>query len=152
MADIFAVQDEIAGAIAGVLQGKLRAEAPKPRQHTPKPDAHEALLKARYYTWRLTPDATARANEAYERAIALDPEFALARVWYADYLLLVASTGGSARQLMPVARDEARKALELDPALPEANALMANIAGSCDYDWREAERRFVLAGLPSRKR
>jgi len=54
------------------------------------------------------------------------------------------STWGSARQLT-LAREEAQKALALDPALPEANALMGVMAGNCDYDWKEAERRFRLA-------
>jgi serine/threonine-protein kinase len=144
MADIFAVQDEVAAAIAGVLQGKLAVQAAK-RRHTPKPEAHEAFLKARYYQSRFTPGSMDRAKESYEQAIALDPEFALAHVGYADYLLLASSLWGSRRQLTPVAREEAKKALDLDPALPEANALIGAIVGNCDHDWEEAERRFGLA-------
>ena len=144
MADVFAVQDEVAAAIAGVLQGKLGVRAAT-RRHTPKPEAREAYLKAGYYQWRRTPEGMGRAKDAYEQAIALDPEFALAHVGYADYLLGTALTLGSTRQLTPVAREELKKALDLDPALPEANALMGAIAGNCDYDWKEAERRFGLA-------
>jgi TolB-like protein/Tfp pilus assembly protein PilF/tRNA A-37 threonylcarbamoyl transferase component Bud32 len=143
MADIFAVQDEVAAAIAGVLQGKLGVQAAT-RRHTPKPEAHEAYLKARYYEWRLRPESVGRAKEFYEQAIALDPEFALAHVGYASYLLRAGSTFGSTRQLA-VAREELKKALDLDPALPEANALMGAIAGNRDYDWKEAERRYRLA-------
>jgi TolB-like protein/tRNA A-37 threonylcarbamoyl transferase component Bud32 len=55
MADIFAVQDEVAAAIAGMLQGKLGVQTAKSRRHMPELEAHEALLKARYHTWRLTP-------------------------------------------------------------------------------------------------
>jgi Tfp pilus assembly protein PilF len=143
MADVFAVQDEVAAAIAGVLQGKLGVQVAM-RRHTPKPEAHEAYLKARYYQWRLAPGSTDRAEEAYEQAIALDPKFALAHVGYADYLLLAGSSWGSTRQLTP-AREEVQKALDLDSTLPEANAFMGAIVGNCDYDWREAERRFRLA-------
>jgi tetratricopeptide (TPR) repeat protein len=75
----------------------------------------------------------------------LDPNFALARVWYADYLLIVASTGGSPRLLTPAARREVQKAMDLDPNLSEANALMGVLEGNCDYDWEEAGRRFRLA-------
>jgi TolB-like protein len=98
MADIFAVQDEVAAAIAGVLQGKLGVQA-APRRRTPKPEAHEAYLKARHYNSKLTPEGLDRAKEFYEQAIALDPEFELAHVGYADYLLLVGSTWGSTREL-----------------------------------------------------
>jgi serine/threonine-protein kinase len=148
MADVFAVQDEVAAAIAGVLQGKLGVQAAT-RRHTPKPEAHEAYLKARYYQWRGTPEGRDRAKESYEQAIALDPEFALAHAGYADYLMIASSWWGSARQLTP-AREELKKALDLDPALPEANALMGAIAGNCDHEWKEAERliRLALAHAP----
>jgi tetratricopeptide (TPR) repeat protein len=46
---------------------------------------------------------------------------------------------------MPRARELAARALELDPDLPEAHAMLGIIAGHYDYDWREAERRFQLA-------
>ncbi len=46
---------------------------------------------------------------------------------------------------MPLVREYARKALELDPALPEAQAMMGIVSGVYDYDWKEAERRFSLA-------
>ena len=143
MADIFEVQDEVAAAIANVLQGKLGVQA-APRRYAPKPEAHEAFLKARYYQWRLTPESRDRAREFYEQAIALDPESALAHVGYAEHLMHAGSTWGSAQQLT-LAREEAQKALAIDPGLPEANALMGVMAGNCDYDWKEAERRFRLA-------
>jgi tetratricopeptide (TPR) repeat protein len=114
------------------------------RRHTPKPEAHEAYLKARYYQWRLTPESVGRAKEFYEQAIALDPEFALPHVGYADYLL-IAGPGLEPGSRLTLAREEGKKALDLDPALPEANALMGAIAGNCDHDWKEAERRFGLA-------
>ena len=144
MADVFAVQDEVAAAISGVLQGKLGVQTAK-RRHTPKPESFEAYLKARYYQWRGTPENMNRAKEFYENAIALDPEFALARVGYADYLLVAGWAWGSTRRLTPVAREEVQKALDLDPVLPEANAWIGAIVGNCDYDWKEAERRFQLA-------
>jgi TolB-like protein len=114
MADVFAVQDEVAAAIADVLQTKLAPDqaggvAAAPRQHIPKPEAHEAYLKARYYQWKLSPDGVARAKEYYERAIALDPDFALAYVGYADFFLLQLVGGWPARELLPQAREAARK-------------------------------------------
>jgi len=44
-----------------------------------------------------------------------------------------------------MARQEANKALELEPSLPEAQAMLGIVAGIYDYDWKEAERRFRLA-------
>jgi TolB-like protein len=79
LADVFAVQDEISAAIAGALQLKLSPQAAAKPRYTPKLPAYEAYLKARHYHWKFTPEAMERAKVFYEQAIALDPQFALAR-------------------------------------------------------------------------
>jgi TolB-like protein/Tfp pilus assembly protein PilF/predicted Ser/Thr protein kinase len=145
LADVFAVQDEVAAAIAGVLQTKLVVQPAAPRRHTPKPAAYEAYLKARHYQWKLSRESLAQAQEYYEQAIALDPDFALAQVGYADFCLLRASLGGPAHELIARAREAARKALDLDQSLPEASAMLGVVAGAFEYDWNEADRWFRLA-------
>jgi len=145
MADVFAVQDEVAAAITGVLQAKLAVQPAAARQHIPKVPAYEAYLKARFYQWKVSPENLARAKEYYEQAIALDPDFALAHVGYADSFVIQVGLGGSAHRLMPLAREAAQRALDLDPTLPEADAMMGMVAGVYGYDWKEAERRFRLA-------
>jgi TolB-like protein/Tfp pilus assembly protein PilF len=143
--DVFAVQDEVAAMIAGVLQAKLALQPVPPRQHTPKLPAYEAYLKAHYHQLKLTPESLVRAKAYYEQAIALDPDFALAYVGYADHFLVQVSVGWRGRELMPLVREAARKGLDLDPSLPEANAMLGIVAGVYHYDWKEAERRFRLA-------
>ena len=145
MADVFAVQDEVAAAITGVLQAKLAVQPAAARQHIPKVPAYEAYLKARFYQWKVSSENLARAKEYYEQAIALDPDFALAHAGYADSFVIQVGLGGSAHRLMPLAREAAQRALDLDPTLPEANAMMGLVAEVYDYDWKEAERRFRLA-------
>jgi serine/threonine-protein kinase len=146
LTDVFAIQDEIAAAIAGALQVKLSVELAARRRHEPNPAAHEAYLKARYHWGKLRPESLARSKEYLEQAIALDPEFALAHCGYADHFLVLASSGFMpAHEAMPRVREEARKALEIDPSLPEAHAMLGIVAGVYDYDWKEAERRFRLA-------
>ena len=144
--DIFAVQDEISAAIAEALQLKLSPQAIAKPRYTPKLPAYEAYLKARHYQWQVSLESLARAKEYYERAIALDPGFALAYSGSADYFLLANSNGIiPPREGMPRVRSEAQKALDLDPSLPEAHAMLAAVAGCYDYDWKEAERQFRLA-------
>jgi Tfp pilus assembly protein PilF len=146
LTDVFAIQDEIATAIAEALQVKLSAEPAVRRHHEPNPAAYEAYLKARYLFGKLRPEFVARSREYLEQAIALDPRFALAHCGYADHLLLQASSGYlSAHEAMPRMREEARKALEIDPSLPEAHAMLGIVAAFYDYDWKESERRFHLA-------
>jgi TolB-like protein len=143
MTDIFAVQDEISQAISGALQLKL---SPVRERRMPSLPAWEAYLKYRDYQWKFTPEASQRSRECLERALVLDPGFALPYVGLADYHLALSSVGGiPARDGMLRARDLARRALELDPDLPEAHAMLGIVAGHYDLDWKEAERRFRLA-------
>jgi TolB-like protein len=146
MTDVFAVQDEISLAIAQELKLKLSPQpAAKPR-YTPKLPAYEAYLKARHFHWMVTAESMARANEFYEQAIALDPQFALAHALYADYLFGRTVLGMTPmREAAPVIRAVAQKALELDRSLPEAHAVLCILAAAYDYDWREGARRFILA-------
>jgi serine/threonine-protein kinase len=146
LTDVFFIQDEIAAAIAGALQVKLSMEPAARRRHEPNPAAHEAYLKARYHWAKPRPESMARCKEYLEQAIASDPEFALAHCGYADYFLMLAGWGYlAAHEAMPRVREETQKALEIDPSLPEGNAMLGVVAASYDYDWKEAERRFCLA-------
>jgi len=143
MSDIFAVQDEIAAAIAGALQLKL---SPAPERRMPTLPAYEAYLQYRSYQWKFTPEAAQRSKECLERALALDPDFALPYVGLADYHLALAAVGAiRSDEAMPRARELAQRALALDPDLPDAHAMLGIIAGHYDYDRAEAERRFRLA-------
>jgi len=143
MSDIFAVQDDIAAAIAGALKLQL---APTSERRMPSLPAYEAYLRYRSYQWQFTPEAARRSRECLEQALTLDPEFALPYVGLADYHFALAAVGGSpSHEAMPRARELARRALEIDPGLPEAHAMLGIVAGHYDYDWSEAERRFRLA-------
>jgi Tfp pilus assembly protein PilF len=76
----------------------------------------------------------------------LDPKFALAHCGYADHFLwLAAASYLPAHETIPRVREETRKALEIDPSLPEAHAMLGIVAGVYYYDWKEAERRFRMA-------
>ncbi len=88
LTDIFAVQDEIAAAIAGALQvTSTKSTALQRRRHAQASPAYEAyILRARHYQWRTTPVSLARSKECYEQAIALDPKSALAYVDLATIL------------------------------------------------------------------
>jgi serine/threonine protein kinase/Tfp pilus assembly protein PilF len=143
MDDVFAVQDEIAQAIAEALQVKLAVRATK---HKPSLPAYEAYLRYRYYQWGFTPESLQRARECLDQALALDPQFALPYVGLADIHIASAAVGGmTAREAIPRARTLAQRALELDPDLPEGHAMLGIVAGHYDLDWKEAERRFHLA-------
>jgi len=146
MADVFAIQDEISQAITRELQLKLSPEAVPPRRYEPKIPAWEAYLKGRYHLDRLTPESRERSRIYIEDAIALDPAFGLAHALRSRYFVQLADWGDlSAHEAMPQARAAAKKALEVEPSLPEAHAMLGWVAGLYDYDWKEAGLQFRLA-------
>ncbi len=146
LADVFAVQDEIAQAIASALQVKLSGTPAAAQQYKPSLPAYEALLKARFYGGSFRLDLLSRMKEHYEQAIALDPKFALAHCEYGIYFVVMVVVGAlPAKQALPMARAQAHKALELEGSLPEGHAMLGVVVAFLDYDWTEAERRFRLA-------
>lgn len=146
LTDIFAIQDEIASAIASALQVKLSAAPAARRRHQPDLAAYEAYLKARYLFGKLKPEPVAQAKTYLEEAISLDPDYALAHCGLADHYLLLTSAGlVPANEAMPIVRDEAQRALAIDPSLPEAHGISGIVAGIYDYDWKKAERSFQSA-------
>jgi hypothetical protein len=106
LTDVFAIQDEIAAAIAGALQVKLSVELAARWRHEPNPAAHEAYLKAPYHWGRAKPESMPRCKEYLEQAIGLDPEFALAHCGYAEYFLMLAYSYLPAHEAMPRVREK----------------------------------------------
>jgi serine/threonine protein kinase len=73
MADVFAMQDEIAAAVTAALRIKLSVQPAAARPYTPSLPAYEAVLKARHLFQQLTPDSMAKGRAYLTQAIALDP-------------------------------------------------------------------------------
>ena len=150
MTDVFVVQDDIAAAITEALKLKLSARQVAARPHEPNLPAYEAFLKG-VHQFPLgdhisASEATRRTEDYFKQAIALDsqwaaPYAALSRLHF--YLGLLGSR--SLSEMVPLARAEARKSLELSPSEPDARAVLGAIAASHDYDWKEAEKQFALA-------
>ena len=146
MADVFALQDEIAGAIATALATKLAVQSGAFRQHVPNLAAYEAVLRARYHLNNVTPDSVARARECLQQATTLDPQYALPHSVLGGTFVSPSVYGMiPAHQAMPLARTEYQKALEIDPLLPEALVGLAAICMFYDYNWKEAGRLFEMA-------
>jgi tetratricopeptide (TPR) repeat protein len=70
----------------------------------------------------------------------------LAHVGQGDFFLALTHVGQMpAKMGIPLFREQARMALDIDPSLAEAHAMLGTVAGVYDYDWKEAERRFQRA-------
>src|ERR1700690_3424225 len=146
MSDIFTLQDDIATAIAGALRVKLSPET-IPKRYEPKLAAYEAYLKARYLQAKATPESLELAKQCHERAIKLDPAFALCRVEVGFYwVAMTLFSRYPADHASLAAREEAERALQIDPALPDAHALAGYVAAVFEQDWTRAERYFAFPG------
>lgn len=145
LTDVFAIQDEIAQAIAAALQLKL---IPKPARHMPSFPAYEALLKARHHMGNYQPEAHTRAEEYCRQAISLDPEYAAPHALLSFHYLFAATHAGNIREVAPLIRREALRSLELDPSATDPHFLLASLASVHDYNWLQAaiEFRMSLAG------
>jgi hypothetical protein len=124
--------------------------------HVLKPVVENFLMQARLDLQRGTPEAVTEAEADYQHAIGADPECADAYLGLARARLSQGRARGSIYRTeleRNSAAELSRKALQLDPALPEAHAVLANLAMQYDWDWKTAERelRLALTGPPSAK-
>ncbi|MCU0305274.1 MAG: protein kinase [Thermoanaerobaculales bacterium] len=143
LTDIFDVQDEITLAVVDALKlrlfGEQRAAALK--RGTEDPEAHRLFLKGRF-CWNLRTAASLReAVDCYQRAIELDPGYALAHAGLAEAYVLFGWLSVAAPEVaMPRARAAARRALELDDSLAEAHAALGVYLSFYAWDQPASER------------
>src|SRR5713226_8632193 len=145
LADIFAIQEEIANEISEKLRLSLTGEEKKrlTKRHTQNAAAYQDYLKGRYYWNKRTAKAVKKGTEYFEQAIEKDPSYPLAYAGLADSYDILGFYGFSApRDAFPKAKAAALKALEIDPALSEAHASLAYANFYYDWDWLGAEREY----------
>ena len=143
--DVFAVQDEIASAIAGKLRLTFDAEQKAMRAPTQNLAAYELYLKGRallYQRGRSIP----KARECFEQAVALDPNYAQAWAGMADAYTTSGYSGFvPGAEVMPKAIEAARRALDLDSDLAEAHNALACATLVWERNYALAEREFKRA-------
>jgi eukaryotic-like serine/threonine-protein kinase len=143
--DLFAVQEEITREISRKLRLKLAGgDAARVTPRPPaNPGAQQAYLTGRYHWNRWTPEGFQKAIEHYERAIALDPRYALAYAGLSDaYSLLGLYALLPPVEAFPHAKQAALKALALDDSLAEAHTSLGTARFFHEWDWRAAQGDF----------
>ncbi len=146
LTDIFAVQDEIALTVVRQLKvAVLNRELPA-RSKTTSLEAYNAYLRGRFYWNEGDPTDLEKARQNFERALEIDPEYALAHAAMADYYSALPFYSSSMPdEVFPKAKAAVARALELDGQLAEAHAALAYIRTYYDWDWRDAGKEFELA-------
>ena len=147
MVDVFAIQDEIARAIAKELELKLTGTSAEPlvRRGTDNLEAYDLYLKGRFFWSRRGPWLN-KAKECFDQAVAADPSFALAQAGVADCQCILALYGYiSSRGAFERARAVTALALALDDRCSEAHQAAGLFELTMGWDLARGERELRRA-------
>jgi TolB-like protein/Tfp pilus assembly protein PilF len=148
-ASVFSIQSEIATSIARELRATLSREERRRLAHTPTRSlaAMETYFLGKQLLEQRTRESLFAAVEYFEQVIALDPEFALAHSGLADAYMLLPEYSATVDRRVGQERSEAaaKRALALDPELPEALSSVGWNRLIHYYDWEGAEARLRRA-------
>ena len=145
--DILAIQDEIAKAIAESLKFKLtRGERIRLyKQPTDNIEAYNLYLRGRYFWNKYSKEWVLKAIEAFQQAIAIDSNYALAHCGMADAYFRLSNVHFPPREVLPKAKESALRAVEIDDDLAEAHSSLGLVKVYYDHDWEGAESEFRKA-------
>jgi TolB-like protein/Flp pilus assembly protein TadD len=154
LTDIFKMQTELAHKIAAALQAKL---SPSEREHMERKPTMNDEAYLNYVLGHDLQDAyensekLKQAEEKYERAITLDPQFALAFARYSQLESWIVHTFDKTPARKQKARILAERAIALQPDLPEAHLAVGYVDYYVDNNFEDAAREFETArrGLPN---
>jgi TolB-like protein/Tfp pilus assembly protein PilF len=152
--DVFAIQTDLAHEIADALQAKLSPmeKAQMERKPTENGEAYLAFVQAHNFQTAFEDiDKLKQGEQLYERAVQLDPKFALAFARYSQLESWILHTFERSPARREKARTLAQRALQLQPDLPEAHLALGFSYYYGDNDYDAAEKEFAIAqqGLPN---
>ncbi|MBM3736004.1 MAG: hypothetical protein FJW39_09485 [Acidobacteria bacterium] len=141
LTDLFSIQEDLARCIAHSLRVTVNRSA-----YSPDAEAYQLYVRGRHAWNRRTEAGFRKAVIFFERAVAIDPNFALAHAGLSDCHSLLCDFGFEPPATsIAAARAAAARALELDPTLAEAHCSSAFVFSMSDWDWEQAERSYRRA-------
>jgi tetratricopeptide (TPR) repeat protein len=148
LADLIAVQEEISKDVTNQLRARLTGgdEGAPARRPTQNAEAYQLYLKGRFHWNKRNAESFQTALGYFQKAIGIDPNYALAHAGLADCYVLIGAYGNvRPEDAYPQARAAAMRALELDDTLAEAHASLGRGKIAYDWDWAGARREFDRA-------
>ena len=145
MTDLFAIQDEIAKAITGVLSIKLTLPSiPRPTRNV---DAYNLFLKGRHLLRKFTLEGNAAAKEHLSQALELDSSYAETPRWNRAMCDLASGVFGwtAPASVMEKCRQTFRQALQLDEGSSDVHWALGTVLALFEDDWPGAEREYKRA-------
>ena len=137
--DIFAVQQEIAAAVAASLKMTLLGanQRPSTDSATQNIEAHNAYLLGHYHFQRRNIEDYRKAVSHFDEAIRLDPQYALAYAERSEAWTLIGDLSGESKTAWPRAQSDAEHAVAIAPALAEAHGALGWVRFF--VEWKFAE-------------
>ena len=144
--DVFAIQDEIAGNIVRALRVVLSDAEKRAIEKAPTANvqAYDYYLRGRQFFHQFRRTGMQFARRMFERAIEVDPGYAIAYAGVADCCSFLYMYWDGSKANLEGADNASRKALELDPELAESHA-SRGFAVSLSKQYDEARREFETA-------
>lgn len=140
------LQNTMSAKVIEALELKSGGRPLPQKNYTQNNEAFELYLKAEYARQKSTPAASAESIDLYGRAIAIDPNYALA---YQGLSLAYRSAPAYGvmppPEAFPKAKEAAQKALALDPSLSSSYVSLASVKSVYDWDFAGAEQEFKRA-------
>jgi DNA-binding winged helix-turn-helix (wHTH) protein/TolB-like protein/tetratricopeptide (TPR) repeat protein len=139
---LLGLQRDLSIAIAQEVSRRLSPErlGALTRRQPQNAEAYVLYLSGRGFQNQATPSANARAIQYYERALTLEPDYALALSGLAfSKAAGVMNADAQPSAVGPLARDAAARAIQADPNLPEVQTSLGDVAFLIDQDWKRAE-------------
>ncbi len=148
-ADFFKLQDAVATGVTRGLVSELQEKDREllSKRYTDNHEAFRAYVRGRAILDAKNPDNFEKAIDEFQKAVALDPTFALAYAGLADASTRrgFTTSGASAEEFYATSKALAQKALSLDPETAEAYAALGTVKRIYDWDWAGAEGDFRRA-------
>jgi TolB-like protein/Flp pilus assembly protein TadD/class 3 adenylate cyclase len=149
LTDVFAIQTDLAQKIASALQAKLSPNEKARLDHRPTKDSDAYLLYVQAHDYANRPDrfreTSLKAEELFEQAIKLDPNFALAFAGLSEVQSWLYHTYEPTPARREKARLNANESLRLQPDLPEGHLALGFSYYYGDRDYQRALNEFEIA-------
>jgi len=144
LGSLFALEDQISGAVVGFLRVKL-SEGLRRDAKAPSADVYDLYLRGRHAWNNNTVESNRDAVGYFTRAVALDPDYAKPYAGLADaYNQLTYFERRPPTELMALSRRMALRAIQLDECCAQAYVSLGNLTSLLEWQWDEGERLIRL--------